>query len=448
MYDLIVVGAGPGGYEAAAHAGRMGKKVALVEKRQLGGACLNEGCIPAKTFLHSSRLFAGYKQASAYGVRVSKPAFDLAAVVDRKTRIVGTLRRGVEGLLKRSGVELIQGHGRLVSNNAVSVNGESLESRNILIATGSKPAVPPVPGIDSESVLDSTAILELREIPKRLAIIGAGYIGLEFASFFAEIGTEVVIVEMLPEVASGCDQDVSKRLLREVRNSGVEVNLSSKVTGVDGPTLHYEEENGSPGSVAADLILNATGRAPVLDELGLDEIPVDYDDRGVKTSDEGKTSVPGVWACGDVTGRRLLAHAATREGIVAVNNMFGLRDRIRYQAIPSVIYTHPEVASAGSTEQELQQAGIEYRKSMVPMAMSGRFLIENEGGSGFVKALVGAAYGNILGVHAVGNAASEFIASAACMIETEMRVAEVKEIVFPHPTVSEVLKEAILQAAP
>lgn len=448
MYDLIVVGAGPGGYEAAAHAGRMGKKVALIEKRQLGGTCLNTGCIPTKTFLQSSRLFAGCKQASAYGVRVSEPAFDLPAVVDRKTRIVGTLRRGVQGLLKRSGVDVIQGHGRLVSNNALSVDGKSLETRNILIATGSKPAVPPVPGIDSESVLNSSSILELREIPKRLAIIGAGYIGLEFASFFAEIGTEVVIVEMLPGVASGCDRDVSKRLLQEVRTSGVEVNLSSKVTGVDGPTLHYEEEDGSPGSVSADLILNAAGRAPVLDDLGLDEIAADYDARGIKTSEEGKTSVPGVWACGDVTGRRLLAHAATREGIVAVNNMFGHRDRIRYQAIPSVIYTHPEAASVGHTEEELQQAGIEYRKSMVPMAMAGRFLIENEGASGFVKALVGAEYGHVLGIHAVGDASSEFIVAAVCMIEAEMRVAEVKEIVFPHPTVSEALKEAIVQAAP
>jgi dihydrolipoamide dehydrogenase len=448
MYDLIVIGAGPGGYEAAAHAGQMGKKVALIEKQHIGGVCLHKGCIPTKTLLKSSKLFADCTKAAEYGIQVSAPKLDMPALLARKKAVVETLTKGVEGLLKRSHVERFEGHGTLVSGKAVRVGDQTIEGANILIATGSKPAVPPIPGIDSKSVLDSTSVLELSKLPKRLAIIGGGYIGLEFASFFAEVGVKVVVVEMLPQVAAGCDGEVSKRLLQSIKKSGVDVHLSSKVKRISGKTLHYEDKDGSAVKVTADYILNSTGRAPVLDGLGLDEVGVDYNRQGIRTSDQGKTNVPGIWACGDVTGRRLLAHAATREGIVAVNNMFGVPDRVRYNAIPAVIFTHPEVASVGFTEEQLQEEGIAYRKSMVPMAVAGRFLIEHAGASGFVKALVGEKYGNILGVHAVGDGSSEFIMAAACMIETETRAADVREIVFPHPTVSEVLKEAIIQAAP
>ena len=447
MYDLIVIGGGPGGYEAAAHAGRMGKKVALVEQRQLGGACLHVGCIPTKTFLKASKLLAECRQAQAYGLRVAGAEIDMPALVRRKEKIVGALTRGVGSLLKRSGVEVIEGRGRLRSRSVVEVDGQGYEAANILLATGARPAVPPIPGIDSEAVLDSSSILNLEQVPETLAVIGGGYIGLEFASFFAEAGPRVTVIEMLPAVASGCDAQISRRLLSAIRKSGVTVHLSARVTGVDGRALHYQTEDGAAATVAADYILNATGRTPVVDGLGLEEAGVDFDRRGIRTSDQGKTNVPGVWACGDVTGRRLLAHAATREGIVAVNNMFGRRDRIRYEAIPAVIYTHPEVASVGHTEEELQRAGIEYRKTESPMAMAGRFLIEHEGGSGFVKVLLGAKYGNVLGVHAIGDGCGEFIASAAFMVEMEMRVDDVREMVFPHPTISEALKEAVLQGA-
>jgi len=447
MYDLIVIGAGPGGYEAAAHAGQMGKKVALVEEKHTGGTCLNVGCIPTKTFLKASKLYADCKRASEFGLSVQGAALDMAALLKRKTSVVDTLTKGVAGLLKRSKVETIEGHGQFVSSQAVSVNGKTYEAKNILIATGSKPAVPPIPGIDCESVLDSTGVLDLTAVPKRIAIIGGGYIGLEFASFFSEVGSEVTVVEMLPQVATGCDGEVSKRLLQAVRKSGVDVKLSSKVTRIDAGGLHYEDENGEAGKVAADCILNSTGRAPVVDNLGLDEAGVDYGPKGIRTSDQGKTNVPGVWACGDVTGRCLLAHAATREGLVAVNNMFGGSERIRYRAIPAVIFTHPEVAAVGATEEQLREEGTPYRKSTVPMGVAGRFLIENPGGSGFVKVLAGEKYGEILGVHAVGDGSSEFIMAAAAMVETEMRAADVREIVFPHPTVSEALKEAIVQAA-
>lgn len=444
MYDLIVIGAGPGGYEAAAHAGRMGKKVALIEKQYIGGTCLNVGCIPAKTFLRSSKLLQECREAAGFGVRVASAELDMPAVVERKKRIVGTLTRGVEGMLKRAGVETITGAARLVSRSVVQVGTERYETANVLLATGSRPAVPPVPGIDSGRVLDSDTVFDLTKVPESIAIIGGGFIGLEFACFFHEAGSKVAVYEMLPQIAAGADQDIAARLLQIMKRKGIEFNLSCKVLGIDGGTIQYASAGGPNATAKAEYILNSTGRAPAVDGLGLEEIGVDFTRKGVKTSEQGKTSVPGVWACGDVTGRRMLAHAATREGIVAVNNMFGGKDRVRYHAIPAVIYTHPEVAWVGSTEEELKAQGIEYKKSAVPMAVAGRFLVENEGGTGTLKVLAGARYGEILGVHAIGDGSSEFIVAAAAMVETETRVSEASEIVFPHPTVSEALREAIL----
>jgi dihydrolipoamide dehydrogenase len=444
MYDLIVIGAGPGGYEAAGHAGKMGKKVALVEKGRVGGTCLNVGCIPAKTFLRSSKLFHECGESEKYGVRVGSREFDMPAVVARKDRVVGTLTKGVEGMLKRAGVETISGQARLVARNTVEVGERRLEAANILLATGSRPAVPPVAGIGSARVLDSNTVFGIGAIPRRVAIVGGGYIGLEFACFFNEIGCQVAVYEMLPNVAAGCDRDISSRLLQILKRKGVEFHLSAKVTAIDESALHYAEADGTQGADAADCILNATGRAPNVAGLGLEEVGVDFSPKGIRTSDRGQTNVAGIWACGDVTGRRMLAHVATREGIAAVNNMFGRKDRIRYNAIPAVIYTHPEVATVGQTEEELQAAGVEYKKSIVPMAVAGRFLIENEGGSGIVKALAGARHGEILGVHAIGDSSSEFIVAAAAMVAMEMCVADAAGIVFPHPTVSEALREAIL----
>jgi dihydrolipoamide dehydrogenase len=440
MFDLVVIGAGPGGYEAAAHAAKMGKKVALIEREQLGGTCLNVGCIPAKTFLRSSKLYHECTQASAYGVRIGSLEFDMPAVVARKNRVVTTLTNGVAGMLKRAGVDVVRGEARITSRTSVQVGDDRFEAKNILIATGSKPAVPPITGIQSERVMDSDSVFNLTAVPESIAIIGGGYIGLEFACFFNEIGSKVTVYEMAPQIAAGSDGEVSSRLFQILKKSGVEFRLSSKVLKIDDGGVHTETE----AAMSFDHVLNATGRTAAVRNLGLEEAGVDFGPRGIKTSEQGKTNIPGIWACGDVTGRRMLAHAATREGIVAVNNMFGKKDRIRYSAIPAVIYTHPEVASVGKTEEELKSDGIEYKKSMVPMAVAGRFLIENEGGSGFVKVLTGAKYGQILGVHAIGDASSEFIVAAAAMVETEMRVAEASEIVFPHPTVSEALREAII----
>ena len=341
VYDLTVIGAGPGGYEAAAHAARLGAKVALIEKERLGGTCLNVGCIPAKTFLRSSGLFHECRDAASYGIRLGSIEFDMPAVVARKNRVVATLIKGVEGMLRRVGVETITGRAQVESGRFVAVGGERYETKNILIATGSRPAVPPVPGIRSERVLDSNTVFGLTGVPEKIAIIGGGYIGLEFACFFNEIGTQVTVYEMLPEIAAGSDKEIANRLLQILKRAGVNFKLSSRVLEIDGGVIHYCGSDGLRASDTADYILNATGRAPLVAELGLEHAGVDFSPSGIRTSDQGKTNVPGIWACGDVTGRRMLAHAAAREGIVAVNNMFGKKDRIRYRAVPAVIYTAP-----------------------------------------------------------------------------------------------------------
>jgi dihydrolipoamide dehydrogenase len=328
----------------------------------------------------------------------------------------------------------------------VEVAGERHEAANILIASGSRPTIPPIPGVDGERVLDSTSAFELKQVPERIAIIGGGYIGLEFASFFHEIGTEVTVYEALGRIGSGCDGDIADELAKILRRGGIKIHLSCLVLGIDGDTLRYQDDTGAQHSDSATYILNATGRTPVIGGLGLEEAGVDVSARGIRVDDQGRTNVPNIWACGDVTGRHMLAHVAVREGIVAVNSMFGRPDRMRYDAIPAVIYSHPEVAMVGRTEEELRAAAIDYRKAVVPMALAGRFLVEHVRETGLVKVLAGATHGEILGVHAIGDLSSEFIVVAGVMIEAEMTLAQAGEVIFPHPTVAEALHAAILRA--
>ena len=446
MYDLIVIGAGPGGYEAAAHAGQKGKKVLLVEEKYIGGTCLNVGCIPTKTMLKSAHVFHEAQHAQELGVNTGAVSFCMKAMAERRRQIVGQLTAGVEGLLKKSKVEIVRGKGRILARGKVAVGAETYEATNILIATGSKPAVPPIPGINSPHVLDSTGILALEEKPASLIVIGGGVIGLEFASFFRTVGCAVTVIEMLPQIGGAIDGEMAKRLQQEMKKQGIEFFLESRVSKIEGGTVFFTGKDGQEAKVSAEKILCATGRAPVIEGLGLDEAGVCDDRRGIKTDEYGKTNVGGIWACGDVTGRCLLAHAATREGLVAVANMFGGAERMRYDAMPGVVYTFPEVAGVGQTEDQLKAAGVAYRKSGMPMAIAGRFTVEHPGQSGTVKVLVGQEHGEILGVHMIGGPCGELIHSAALMIELEMTVEQVKEIIFPHPTISEALKETIIRA--
>ena len=442
MYDLAVIGAGPGGYEAALQAGRMGKKVLLAEKQHIGGTCLNVGCIPTKTFLHSATILEHARHADEFGVNVSGVTFDMAAVLARKNKIVAQLTKGVAGMLKAAKVETVMGAARITGIGKIEVDATPYEARHILIASGSRPAAPPIPGIDSPAVLDSTGMLNLDRVPESLTVIGGGVIGIEFASFFASVGSKVTVIEMLDSICPMIERDVVQVLFRTLTKQKVAINTSARVEKIEGKTVTFAGKGGTK-QVESELILVATGRAPVVEGLGLDEMKIDYDRKGIKTDDAGKTNVANIWACGDVTGRCLLAHSATREGQVAVNNMFGMPDRMRYDAMPSVVYSHPEIASVGMTEAQAKEKGIAYRASKKPLAVAGRYTVEHGPTPGVCKVIVGEERGEILGVHMAGGGCSEMIWGAAALIEGEMRAVDTAQVIFPHPTISEAIKETV-----
>ena len=445
MYDLIVIGSGPGGYEAAAHAGKSGLKTLLIEKNILGGTCLNIGCIPTKTLLYSAKILRECRNAETYGISTAQPGFDLKKMLARKDKVVTTLRKGVEQLLKKSRVEIRQEQATLTAEKNIKINEEIVSGRNILLATGSSPAKPNINGIDQENVIDSSGALCLEEIPETIAIIGAGAIGLEFASYFNELGSRVSVFDILPHIAGSLDREISAHLQKILKRQGIDFILEAEITAVNDRTIEYRDKNGDQKTLECRTVLNAAGRVPCLENLGLEQAGVVYDRRRIKVDRFGKTNISSIWACGDVTGRCLLAHAATREGIAAVNNMLGKQDIVRYQTIPSVIYTYPEVASVGKTEETLQQEGVAYLKNMIPMTYSGRFMAEMDKYQGYVKVLIGSQYKEILGIHVLGSHAGEMIYGCVNFLENEMRVPDIAELVFPHPTVSEAIKEAIMQ---
>ncbi len=440
-YDIIIVGAGPGGYVAAERAGEQGLKVLLVEKNELGGVCLNCGCIPSKTLLNSAKVYHYATHGDAYGVTTTGTEFNLSTVMNRKHKVIETLRKGVAGLMKRAKVDIVNGEAVFESNRSVRVGTEIYAGRNIIIATGSSPARPPIPGIDNDCVYDSTRLLDIEKLPEKLVVVGGGVIGCEFACFFGTLGIPVTVIEMLPEICPAVDPEIAGILRKELshRNITFHVNALVEEIGKGSVTFSVNEKQ---ESIDADCVLVATGRTCNVEGLGLEMLKVDHDKRGIKIDERCATNVPNIWAIGDVTGKQWLAHSASRMGEVVVHNIAGRADRMRYNAIPGVIYTSPEVATVGLTEEEAKRTNIPVKVGKMPMGASGRFLAENDRGRGVCKAVIHADTGVLLGVHMIGGACSEMVYGAATMIETEMRVKEIEEIVFPHPTVSELIRDA------
>jgi len=441
-FDLIVIGAGPAGYVSAERAAARGMKVLLVESRRLGGVCLNEGCIPSKTLLNSAKIYRYAMHSEAYGVRATGVEFDLTKVMARKTQVMDTLRNGIAGLMRKSKIEVVLGTAKLQAERKVEINGQIYQAKNILISTGSSPAKPPIPGCDLPGVLDSTGILNLEKLPKSVVIIGGGVIGCEFACFFGSVGVPVTVIEMLPEICPQMDRDITKNLRVELSKKDVTFHTDAKVLEITADTVRFEKE-GKPESVARDIVLVSTGRMPNVKGLGLEELRLDFDQRGIKVDNRCATNVPGIWAAGDCTGKAWLAHTATRMGEVAVNNMSGRPDRYRSNAIPGVVYTVPEIATVGLGEDEAKKAGIPVKVDKMPMSASGRYLAEHADERGQVKVILHAETGVLLGVHMIGGACSEMIWGAAALIEAEFRAKEIEEIVFPHPTVSELIRDTI-----
>ena len=444
MYDLIIIGGGPGGYMAAERAGHAGLSVLLIEKNALGGVCLNEGCIPSKTLLHSAKIYDNALNGEAYGVSVEKASLDHKHVISRKDKVVHTLVGGVKSLMKASKVTVVYGEAFIVEGANVRVGNKTYSGKRLMIATGSVPIIPPVDGvmegIESGFVVTSREILELPEVPKRLAVIGGGVVGLEMASYYNSAGSHVTVIEMLPAIGGSIDSEISSILMKSYQKKGIEFILGARVTGVAGSSVLYEG-----GQVTADKVLLSIGRKPAIDGFGLENTGAAIGGNAIVTDLHGLTSVPNIYAVGDVNGRFMLAHAAYREAVVAVNHMIGKRDIMRYGAVPSVVYTSPEVACVGETEGSAKAKGIEYAAVTVPMAFSGRFLAENAAAEGICKVVIDKEHRNIIGAHMIGSYVSEIIPSACIMIEMQMRVEDVKEIVFPHPTVSETIREAVFR---
>ena len=448
MIDLLIIGGGPAGYVAAERAGHHGLQVVLFEKKSMGGVCLNEGCIPTKTLLYSAKTYENALHGDKYGVYGENIRFDFGKIMARKNKVVRKLVAGVKSKMKENNVTVIDGEaliqGRSERGTEVTCNGESYLAKNLLICTGSEASVPPIPGLAEagDTILTNREILDLKELPQSLVVIGGGVIGMEFASFYNSLGVKVTIVEMLPEILGGLDFEISAMLRDIYAKKGIEFHLNAKVVQIDGNKVVFEKE-GKTETIEGDKILISVGRRAVTKGFGLENLNVEMTRTGIKVDEKMRTNIPGVYAAGDVTGFSLLAHTASREGEVVVNNLTGRIDTMRYNAIPGVVYTNPEVAGVGETEESAKAKGIAYRVAKLPMTFAGRFVAENEGGNGLCKILVGEKHGEVIGVHMLGNPCSEIIYGACMAIEQEMTLEAMQEVVFPHPTVSEIFKEVI-----
>lgn len=453
MTDLAIIGGGPAGYTAAEKAAKAGLSVILFEKKALGGVCLNEGCIPTKTLLYSAKLYDQARHSQKYGIYTEAVDFDYAAILKRKTKVLRKLGGGIKVRLRDAGVTVVEGEasitGRSGGNFAIVCNGESIQAANILICTGSSAFVPPIPGIERSKILTSTEALELQEVPGSITIIGGGVIGMEFASLFNSLGSKVTVIEMLPQILGGLDSEIAGMLQGIYAKKGVEFHLGCKVEGMEFPEegeasyaarVSYLTPEGDLCTAESECVLLSVGRRANIDGIGLESIGVECG-RGIKVDSGMRTNVPGVYAAGDVTGFSMLAHTAVREAEVAVENILGKDCVMRYDAIPGVVYTNPEVAGVGMTETQASAGGKDVLVAKLPMQYSGRFVAENEAGEGVCKIIAESCSGKVLGIHMVGNPCSEILGTACIAIEHSMTAKDFTDTVFPHPSVSEILKE-------
>ena len=446
-YDVAIIGGGPAGYTAAERAAKGGLSTILFEKNALGGVCLNEGCVPTKTLLYSAKTYDNIRHASKYAVKAENPSFDLGKIIARKNKVVKKLTAGIRMKMTEAGATVVNAEasieGRAEDGTLTIVAADTCyEAANLLICTGSETVIPPIPGLAETAYWTSREALQSKELPASLVIIGGGVIGMEFASFFNSLGVEVHVVEMLDKILGPMDRELSAMLQAEYAKRGVKFYLGHKVTGVHGTEVSVEKD-GESFTLTGEKVLLSVGRRPVTKGFGLENLGVEPFRNGVKVNEYMQTSLPNVYACGDITAFSLLAHTAVSEAEVAIDHILGKPHAMSYKAIPGVVYTNPEIAGVGRTEDELQAAGVDYQVKKIPMAFSGRFVAENEMGNGVCKLLLDGE-GTLIGAHLLGNPASELIVIAGMAIEQGMKAEQLTRFVFPHPTVGEILKEALV----
>lgn len=449
--DIVIIGGGPGGYTAAIRAAQLGAKVLLVEEENLGGTCLNKGCIPTKALYKNAQLINEFNTAAEFGIKLDGYTIDMNEIMQRKQRIVDRLKEGIGQLIKANSIEMIYGKAGLSARDKVKVtdyqgNESLINTKHIIIATGSVPSRPPIAGINLPGVMTSDEILFSQEIPKSLLIIGGGVIGIEFAGIFNALGSQVTVIEFLPRILANMDSEISKKLVLALKKKGIGIDTDTKVIQIskDKEAFHVLTE-GKKGEneINADAVLVSAGRIPNVEDLGLELLGVEYDRSGIKVDETYQTNVPGIYAIGDVTGGQMLAHIASEEGIAAVDNIMGFKGHLNYDAVPGCVFSFPEIAAVGLSEEDAKGQGIHYTSSKFSFGANGKALTIGEE-EGFVKVLAEAETKRIIGVHIMGPHASDLIHEAALAVGHKMTSDDISGIVHAHPTLSEAFMEAAL----
>ena len=443
-FDIVIVGGGPGGYVAAIKAGQLGYKVAVIERENVGGVCLNWGCIPTKTLLKSAKVFEQLKHAKDYGIDVKPDSFsaNFPDMIKRKDSVVRRLTGGVAALLKKNGATLIKGFGEVVDPTHVKVGEELIETKFIILATGASVIMPPIPGLqegfDAGFVLTSKEILDLKALPTSLVIVGGGVIGLEFATIFSSLGTKVTVIEKQPTILSSVDEEIRGLFFKKITKDGVQIFTNATVTSIGQGVVTYEVD-GKATELNVDKVLMAVGMKPNTKSFA--SLNLAMEKAGVQVNERMQTTLSNVYAIGDVTGKFMLAHVASHAGLVAIDHIHGGDAKMDYRAIPNGIYTFPEIAMVGLTEQDAKAQGIDYKVSTFPVMANGKAMGENEK-DGLVKIIVSKPYNEIIGVHIMASAATEMITEATLAINLEATAEELVHTIHPHPTLAEMIMEA------
>ncbi|APQ76686.1 dihydrolipoyl dehydrogenase [Clostridium botulinum] len=449
---LVVIGGGPGGYVAAIRGAQLGAEVTLIEKERLGGTCLNIGCIPTKVLLHSSELLNEIKEARTLGIEVNNEVkINWTQFQNRKNTVVNTLVSGVSSLLEHNKVKVINGTAAFEGKSSIKVTKDQGESENIqfdnvIISSGSVPFIPPIEGRELEGVIDSTGALSLDSIPKSMVIIGGGVIGIEFANIFNSLGCKVTVIEMLPYILPPVDREISEILKEKLKKDGIDIYNNCKVTKIENNNenlnVSFEEDNDKL-NIEAQKVLIAVGRRANISNLNLESTGVYIEKGCIWVNDNMETNIKGIYAIGDCTGKNMLAHVASDQGIIAVENIMGKNKKIDYKTVPACVYTKPELASVGLTEEQAKQKGVDYKVGKFPLIYNGKSLIMNDT-EGFIKIIVDKKYEEILGVHILGPRATDLITEAALALRLEATLEEIITTVHAHPTIGEAMKEAAL----